>query len=144
MTPIIAAFALEGVETPWLWLAGGAAGASFLFWTYFGIYRRSGKNLAWVLMGLRAVGLAALVLTIAKPVWTRTTEFTEPGRVAVIVDNSVSMTLPSAGQSRYDRARSAAAAIRSSFAQKYGDSMMIDLFDLTGQPIDELPVVLEV
>ena len=70
-----------------------AAGAGFLAWTYRGIYLRTGRRLIWWLLLLRAAGLLALVLALAKPTWTRENDLVDPGRVAVVLDNSASMSL---------------------------------------------------
>ena len=134
---LFARFALEAVETPWLWIVGIVLGMAFLFWTYRGIFLRSKRNLAWTLMLLRGAGLVALLITLAKPAWVRDQEHVEPGRVAVIIDNSVSMSLPSGGSARYDRVKLAVADIQKALEAKHGSAMVVDLFDLSGQPIPE-------
>ena len=105
---LFADFRFEAIDSrlrAGVWLALLLVGVGFLFLTYWGIYRRSGRPLAWGLMLLRAVGLLLLVLMLVKPTWTRETEEVDPGRLAVIVDNSRSMALPDAsGAMRYDRA----------------------------------------
>src|SRR5215208_6195753 len=91
------AWRLEGITGfSWLlWAALVVLGAGFLVWTYFGIYERSGhRPLTWWLLLLRGVGIGLLVLMLAKPTWTREREEVEPGRVAVVVDTSRSMSLP--------------------------------------------------
>ena len=74
-----------------------AIGCWVVYRTYRGIFERSERRLTWWLMGLRGVGLLALVLALAKPTWTRRTEIVDPGRLAVIVDDSLSMSLADAG-----------------------------------------------
>ena len=111
---ISATLTLENISHGWLWLLALAAGGWILAATYRGIFRRSGRRLAWLLMALRGAGLAALVLALAKPTWTRQTDLVDPGRVAVVLDNSQSMSLPdSSGQSRYGRAKTAVDRLRS-------------------------------
>jgi uncharacterized membrane protein len=139
----LAALTLENVERPWLWLLIAMAGAGMLFSTYRGILRRSENTaLVWVLMALRAAGLAALALALAKPTWIRETEILDPGRVAVVVDNSLSMSLADpSGQSRYALAREVVGKLRSELQNRRSQAQMeMDLFDINGAPLaDELP-----
>ncbi len=103
---LLADLHFEGVSPSWWWLWPILllAGAGFLAWTYHGIFQRSERRLTWWLLGLRGLGLLLLVLILAKPTWTRESEQVDPGRVAVIVDNSRSMSLPdSSGATRYSR-----------------------------------------
>src|SRR4051812_23760876 len=121
-------FRLENVGHPWLWLALLAAGALVLFLTYRGIFQRSERRLTWALLALRGAGLMLLVVMLARPVWIGAEEQVDPGRVAVVVDNSVSMSLPDAdGGTRYDRARAAVERLRASLA---GRPLAVDLFDV--------------
>jgi hypothetical protein len=115
---------------------------AFLCWTYRGIYRRSGRPLAWWLLALRAAGVALLLLMLAKPTWTRATEEAEAGRVAVVVDTSRSMSLPGgAGSTRYGRARRAAEALTAKLNRPTTEGRLeVDLFDIAGAPLKELPM----
>src|SRR5262245_24899938 len=82
-----------------VWTLATPLGIAALVLTYRGISRRSsGQSLAWWLLALRAFGLACLWLMIAKPTWTGAETKTDPGRVAVILDNSISMNLESGGK----------------------------------------------
>src|SRR4051794_40622005 len=117
-------------------------GSAFLVWTYRGIYERSGRRpLTWWLLGLRGAGVLLLVLMLARPTWTREREEVEPGRVAVVVDTSRSMSLPDGtGSTRYARAKLAAEELKREFAAKSKDGRLeVDFFDVTGAPIKELP-----
>src|SRR5258707_13510689 len=106
MPLLLATLELENVRHGWLWLVLLAAGAGLLWFTYRGIFRRSEQRLVWGLMALRGVGLAALVLALARPVWTHTAELVDPGRLAIVLDDSLSMSLAdTSGQSRYSLAR---------------------------------------
>jgi hypothetical protein len=139
-----AAWRLEGISGfGWLaWAALVAVGAVFLVWTYRGIYERSGhRPLTWWLLALRGAGIVLLVLMLARPTWTREREEVTPGRVAVVVDNSRSMSLPDgSGATRYDRAKKAAEELKRLFAEKTKDGRLeVDYFDVTGAPIKELP-----
>src|SRR5262249_15899604 len=94
----------EGVSPSWWWLWPllVVGGAFFLFWPYPGIFQRSEPRLTWWLLALRGLGLLLLVLILSKPVWTRESEEVDPGHVAIVVDNSRSMSLPdSSGATRY-------------------------------------------
>jgi uncharacterized membrane protein len=143
-TILFAAFRLEGVSWrwSWLWLLLILAGAAFLVWTYSGIFQRSGRHTTWWLMGLRAAGLLLVVLMLARPTWTREREEVEPGRVAIILDTSKSMSLPadSSGVSRYQRAKEAVESLRKKLTAKSGEArLVVDVFDITGAPIKEIP-----
>ena len=137
-TPIFAALRFESVSRPWLWLVLVALGAGFLVWTYRGIYRRSERRLIWGLMLLRGAGLAALVLALAKPTWTRESDLVDPGRLAVVLDNSASMSLPDpSGASRFERAKGAVDRLRRSVEGGSGPRVEVDVFDITGAPLSE-------
>jgi uncharacterized membrane protein len=142
--PLLADLHFEGVSPSWWWLWPllFVAGAGFLAWTYHGIFQRSERRLTWWLMGLRGLGLFLLVLILAKPTWTRENEQVDPGRVAIIVDNSRSMSLPdSSGATRYARARSTVEQLKKSLeADRKGTRLVVDLFDITGAVLkDGLP-----
>src|SRR6185295_9976464 len=140
---IFALLQLENVEHPLLWILGIAIGGWILFATYRGIFLRTEKRLTWRLMLLRGLGLVALVLALAKPTWTRQADLVDPGRVAIVLDNSLSMSLADAsGKSRYAAARSAVDRLREKFAaQSGGPALALDLYDLEGKlllrPADE-------
>src|SRR6185437_12339271 len=131
----------EGVAPSWWWLwpIVIVAGAVFLFWTYHGIFQRSERRLTWGLLALRGLGLLLLVLILSKPTWTRESEQIDPGHVAIIVDNSRSMSLPdSSGATRYDRARAAVEQLKKTLeAEHKGGRLAVDLFDITGTPLKE-------
>ncbi|HWG45813.1 MAG TPA: hypothetical protein VN688_23835 [Gemmataceae bacterium] len=131
----------EGVAPSWWWLWPILiiAGAAFLFWTYHGIFQRSERRLTWGLLALRGLGLLLLVLILSKPTWTRESEQIDPGHVAIIVDNSRSMSLPdSSGATRYDRARAAVEQLKKTLeAEHKGGRLAVDLFDITGTPLKE-------
>jgi hypothetical protein len=142
-TILFAAFRLEGVSWRWgwLWVLLVLAGAAFLYWTYRGIFMRSGRDLSWWLMALRGVGLLLLVLMLARPSWTRETEEVDPGRVAIVLDNSRSMSLPDAsGTSRYERAKQAIESLRAKLTARGGTGrLVVDVFDINGATLKEIP-----
>src|SRR3954468_23758132 len=135
MTPPLAALTFDNIGSSagsvLLWTAASAAGVVILVLIYLGIFHRSGgRRRAWLLLGLRAVGLAALWLMIAKPTWTGAEEKTDPGRVAVVLDNSISMSLSdTAGNERYRQARETLAQIRMGATDR---GLVVDVFDVNG------------
>jgi hypothetical protein len=131
--------ALEGIGAGWgwLWLLFIVAGAAFLYWTYLGIFQRTEHRLTWSLMLLRGAGLMLLVLALAKPIWTRESDTVTPGRLAVILDNSWSMSLPEAnGEPRYTRARKAAMVVKE-LESSSDPRMVVDFFDIDGAPLKD-------
>jgi uncharacterized membrane protein len=135
-TQLFAAILFENVEHPWLWLILVVAGAGVLVATYRGILRRSERGpLVVALLLLRGAGLAALVLALARPTWTGEDVRVDPGRLAVVLDNSVSMSLADpSGQSRYALAKEAVQHWRTALqATTSGQRMEVDVFDINGQ-----------
>lgn len=132
MSPLFASLRLEGIAHPWLWLVLVAAGAAFVAWTYHEFAQRAERRLCLGLMALRAAGLLALMLALAKPTWTHESDVVDPGRLAVVLDNSASMSLPDpSGPTRFQRAREAVEAIRTAI----GGKTAVDVFDVTGEPV---------
>jgi hypothetical protein len=142
MSPTIAALTFDNIGSSagsaLLWTTATAAGVVLLVLIYLGIFRRSGgRRLAWLLLALRAAGLAALWLMIAKPTWTGAEEKTDPGRVAVILDNSISMSLSdSSGKERYRQAREALEQIKKGSTDR---GLVVDVFDINGNLLAEVP-----
>jgi hypothetical protein len=136
-------FHLESVGQSWLsitlWIVGVAVGVAILVATYWGIFQRSERRLTWVLMLLRGAGLFALLLALAKPTWTGETQLVDPGRVAIVLDNSESMAeMDGSGQTRYARATEALQRLRKALeATQGGGSLEVDVFDITGAPLDK-------
>lgn len=137
----MSAFHLENVEHFWLWLAAAIVGLGVLALTYAGMVHRSRGRLGWGLMVLRGIGLCALFLMLAKPTLTRESAEVDPGRIAVIVDNSLSMTLADpSGKTRYALALEAVERLRQALPAQAGPRVALDFFDITGQPRqDHLP-----
>jgi uncharacterized membrane protein len=136
---VLAALRFENVATPWLWLLLTVGGAALLFFTYWGIFRRSERRVTWALMLLRGVGLLALLLALAKPTWTSENTTIDAGHLGVILDNSRSMTLPDAnGKPRYAVAREALDRLRKALdADRSGRLLTIDLFDINGTLLEK-------
>ena len=142
MSPTLAALTFDNIGpsigSVLLWTAATAGGVVLLVLIYLGIFHRSGgRRLAWQLFGLRAVGLAALWLMIAKPTWTGAEEKTDPGRVAVVLDNSISMSLSdSSGKGAYGQSREAFDQIRKGATDR---GLVVDVFDINGNPLADVP-----
>jgi uncharacterized membrane protein len=139
---LLATIELDNVRHGWLWLAMVAGGLLLLVTIYHGIYKRSHERLAWWLLAMRVAGVAALIVALARPIWTHVSELVDPGRVAVVLDDSVSMSLADAGgQPRYALAKNAIEQLQ----QEIGDSrrekaMAVDCFDINGKALrDDLP-----
>jgi uncharacterized membrane protein len=137
--PLFAGLRFENVTAPWLWAVLTVAGAAVLVLTYWGIFRRSERRLTWALMVLRGLGLLALLLALAKPTWTSEDAIIDPGHVGVILDNSLSMTLPDAdGKPRYSAAVQALDRVsRALAADRSGPPLKVDLFDINGAPLEK-------
>ncbi len=148
----LAAQALAGLAWPALgggpsWAVFGQSSVGFLFswglWamvgTYLRIFERSGRPLAWGLLALRLAGILLLIVILANPVWKH--QNVDPGRVVVVLDNSRSMSLPCPdGDSRYDQARGAVDKLKHALeSQPGGSRMAVDLYDITGAPVDSPP-----
>jgi uncharacterized membrane protein len=136
-------FVFDNVRHGALWAVGIAAAAAWLVTAYYGIYRRTGRRLTWTLLALRALGLVALLVALARPVWTHESERVEPGRVAVVLDTSRSMSLADVdGRPRYERAREAARQLCQSLTApppRGEPALVADLFDILGNPLDGGP-----
>ncbi len=134
---MLASLHFDNVDHTWLWLVAVAAGAWALFAIYRGIYQRTERRLTWWLMGLRGAGLLALALALAKPTWVRRSEQVDPGRLAVVLDNSLSMSLADAsGKSRYALAKQAALRLKERVeSAKSRERVVVDLFDINGEPL---------
>ncbi|HJT36637.1 MAG TPA: glutamine amidotransferase [Pirellulales bacterium] len=138
---MIGALELESVRHAWLWLLLLAAGSAALVVTYRTMRESGRQRLAWILLLLRAAGLAALVVALARPVWSHVAQRIDPGRVAIVLDDSLSMSLAdSSGQSRFALARAAAERLAGQIAASDQEhEMAVDYFDLLAGPLDVLP-----
>ncbi|HUU10288.1 MAG TPA: glutamine amidotransferase [Phycisphaerae bacterium] len=107
---LLAEVTLQNFDPPWFWVVVTLGSLALLALTYLDIYRRSGRRLAWTLFIVRSLGLLALLVALVKPAWRHVVRETEPAEVAVILDDSQSMSLPPAGAraahaTRYQQAR---------------------------------------
>ncbi len=77
------------------------------------------------------------MLALAKPTWTHESDLVDPGRLAVVLDNSASMSLAGpGGKPRYDQAREAVEKLRNALdADRSGPRVEVDVFDITGEPV---------
>ncbi|HTU25392.1 MAG TPA: hypothetical protein VMF30_08350 [Pirellulales bacterium] len=142
MDMLLARFYFEHFEPAWFWLPVIALALALLVGTYVGMYRRSGRTLAWWLLGMRVAGVTLLLLAILKPVWSHQLRLVTRPVLAVVVDDSESMSLPAAGsdghsQARYQWARDwldgapVARRLKADFDVRY--------FGIDGRPLDAIP-----
>jgi hypothetical protein len=141
---MIASVQFENASLPWpwswLWLVVLVIGVPFLVLTYLNMFRRSGRGLTWILLGLRGAGLLFLVLALVKPTWTRERELIDPGHVVVILDNSRSMSLADeGGATRYSKARTAVEKLTSALQKGKEAKVVVDLFDIEGNQLSKAP-----
>ena len=107
----IATITFDNLDPAWFWVTAIALSIVVLVATYRGIHRRSGRRLAWLLLGMRVAGVLLLFMALVKPAWVALDVQTHRPSVAVVVDTSQSMSLPhrasdsGPGGSRYARAR---------------------------------------
>jgi uncharacterized membrane protein len=134
MNMLIAAITFENVTHAWAWWLLVSTGAAWLYYTYRGIFERTERRLTWALMALRGAGLLALIVALAKPTWTRERVEISPGHVAIVLDNSVSMSLSDpSGPSRFALAVGAARNLSESLASPDGGPRLeVDLFGVDG------------
>ncbi|HCN08487.1 MAG TPA: hypothetical protein DIT01_11185 [Lentisphaeria bacterium] len=131
---MLAALEFEGVQNGWLWLLAAIAAVGLTYGIYRGIFMRTGRRFTWALLALRCGGLLALALALAKPTWTRREDTVDPGRVAIIVDTSISMSL----EGRYAKARKAVEQLQSKILSSASDvEMEVDVFDVEGNRLAE-------
>ena len=127
---------LDNVQSAWPWLLGIVSAAVLLFFVYYSIFVRTERRLTWVLLGLRGAGILALLLALARPVWTEDTTLVDPGRLAVVLDDSRSMSLAhTGGKSRYQLAREAVDRLQRQVEEAEGARVQVELFGIDGEPI---------
>ncbi len=118
----LAALFLTGRD--WLWPAVGALCSAFVFvaWSYFQVPAHKPLRLACAV--LKMLGFAALLACLMEP--TLSGQRAKPGAnvLAVVADNSLSMTLHDAGasESRGETLRSVVAGARSDWRTPFADN----------------------
>lgn len=91
--PSLASLTFDNLDPLWFWFALMVGAVAILVLTYSGIYQRSGRRLTWILFGLRLVGVLALFVALVKPAWTQTTTRSEAPKLAIVLDDSQSMSI---------------------------------------------------
>jgi len=139
LTAIIAEITAGNIDPPWFWTLVILGSLALLAMTYLDIYRWSGRRRAWILFAVRAVGMAALLVALVKPAWRHVRERTEPPQVAVILDDSQSMSLPApgaeGGATRYQQARRWLE--ESAAGRSLRETFDVHLFDAAGRARDD-------
>ncbi len=93
MTYIFASLVLQKMNPPWFWILLSAGCLVFLVLTYRDIFRLSKRKLAWLLLLIRCLGVLVLLVALVKPGWQDRIEQAEIPQLAVLFDNSQSMSL---------------------------------------------------
>jgi len=136
---LIAEITLGNFDPPWLWVTIGAVSLATIVFTYRRMFARSGRALTWALMGARCLGVLVLLLALIKPAWTRFEERERLPTLAVLLDDSQSMSLPHAtdAASRYGAAGEWLAAGDKALRKRFD----LQYFNLAGERLglDELP-----
>jgi len=142
MMHTLADMVFENFDPAWFWLLAAAGSVLVLWLTYRGIYQRSGRRLTWTLFALRTAGVLILLVAITKPAWRHVIEQTHRPQVAVIVDDSQSMTHPHPAEGEHWRPRFQLARqwlADSPAGEALRENFEVKLFDVTGRPLDHLP-----
>lgn len=100
-----------------------------------GLAARIAEAACWV------VGLGAIVVLVARPVWVEETDRREPGRVAVLIDASRSMSVIEKGAPRSDQVAAIVASLEASDVDWYHYGAELgagrpSAFDLPGTDLD--------
>lgn len=149
----LANITLENFDPPWLWVLIIVASLAVLAMGYRSVYQRSGRKVTWALALLRVAAVGLIFIALVKPAWQRVETRTDKPVVAVIVDDSQSMSLPHAGTARFASpednsqagGRNGGQATRYAAARRWLDSTAagallrerfdVALFDLAGRPL---------
>ena len=93
MITTLAKLTFDNADPAWFWIGLCILSVVVLVLTYRGIYQRSGRKLTWALFGLRLIGVIALLISLVKPAWMTIFTKSEKPRVAVVLDDSQSMSI---------------------------------------------------
>jgi len=134
----LADITLRNFDPPWFWILLILGSVALLALTYRDIYRRSRRRLTWTLFAVRTLGLLALLAAIVRPAWRHVAQETERPQVAVILDDSQSMSLaPSAGGGHPSRFRQARWWIEESPAgATLAETFDLRFFNVAGRQLD--------
>lgn len=140
MNPILAKLTLDNADPAWFWLTVVVVSVGILLATYRGIYQRSGRRLTWLLLALRLLGVVALLISLIKPSWTTIFEKTERPRVAVVLDDSQSMSIlhhPAGADQWSPRYTQALAWLNGSAAGRLlREKFDVSIFNVAGEELD--------
>lgn len=139
MTVRLASLTLQNFDPPWFWALLVVASLSILVATYRDIHRRTGRDLTWTLLTLRVLAVLVLLVALVKPAWRHVIHETERPHLAVIVDNSQSMSVPQPARdgdwsSRYERALQWLR--QSPDGRILRERFELHLFDIAGRELD--------
>lgn len=133
----LATLSIDSAAPVWMWAVVVGIAAAILVATYASIHRQSGRKLTWLLCALRAMGVAALLVAMIKPVWVSSRTTSQRPVLAVILDDSQSMsvqhTVGDLAASRY------ALALNwwneDDAARRLRDRFDVHLYDIAGSPL---------
>jgi len=103
---------------------------------YLRTFRAHTKPFVALLIALRLAAVALLALSLAKPIWVVQTTQVQRGTVAVIVDNSRSMTLAGSEVSRYEKMRR---VLQDGLLADLRQHHNVKLYAMGGPPLAGLP-----
>lgn len=121
-----------------IWFVAAAAAITAVVAAYRAIWRRTGRRVTLWLLALRMVAILLLLMAIVKPTWTSRTRDAQRPTLAIVIDDSLSMSTPHAeggtAEPRFALARRWLddAAVRSVIDERFD----LALFDIAGR---ELP-----
>lgn len=134
-----AALTFDNADPLWFWALLAIAALALIAYTYRSIYKRSGRKLTWLLFGLRTFGVFAVMLALIKPAWTLTTSSTLQPKLALIVDNSQSMSILHAAPGSQDytaRYKRLLKFLDSPQGKNLRQAFDITALDINGAPLD--------
>ncbi len=139
MTVILSRVTFENADPAWLWPAMGIAAVVMLVMTYRDIHQRSGSGVVWWLLGMRLAALALVLTALVKPAWTWQSETVQQPTLAVVVDDSLSMTQPH-GQDEDGRVMSRYELVQRRLREHPALSALpqqfdVAWFDILGRPV---------
>ncbi|MCX5659114.1 MAG: glutamine amidotransferase [Planctomycetota bacterium] len=144
---ILADLTFDNIDPPWFWALVAVGSIAILCLTYKGIFRRSGRQLTWLLLALRIVGVLALLVALVKPAWTQLIQRQERPQVAIVIDDSQSMSImhkPAGSEqwtSRYQLAKQWLAD--SPAGKSLRELFEVKVFNIAGQLVDPAKMAAE-
>jgi uncharacterized membrane protein len=140
MHPLLGTFRLENASPAWFWLALLVVVLALTALTYRRLAAVHEGRLGHVLLALRTVSVLLLLLSLVKPAWTRSRTIEQRPQLAVLIDDSQSMSLllladdDTEPMTRYDKVMSWWSSTPT--ARKLRRRFDVQLFNVEGVPVD--------